>query len=357
MSKLPINQLFDTRILQEFQDAFSEYTGIASVITDSDGKQVTQSSNFSRLCRKLIRKSAENITKCMEYSVESSRKCVKSDKPFISKCHAGLYEISCPIMLEDIIIGSLVCGQIICTDEDEENVKKSLSDMNISDEQLSEISGNLRRMTMEEIQKTADYSFKMAKILSNIAYKNNILIKSNRLRLSSAYVNADDTVLDFGNDVIYNTHAMTSTVMAGIKTICNEQNISLDIQTLSLIPDELLGNPRTIQFVIEGLISFMVKHYTINNLLIRFSCVEEYYLYTLSMEIVADTDSSCTELADFMSNYFSEDSKSENAGSLRIKEAIFSELNGIIDFGVTQDNKFNVRLTIPQLDIRGNNYE
>lgn len=357
MSKISMSQLFDTRILQEFQDAFSEYTGIASVITDSEGKQVTQSSNFSRICKKLIRKSAENVSKCMEYSKQGSIKTVETDKPCIYKCYAGLYEISCPIMLEDIIIGSLVCGQIVCTDEDEENVKKHLLDMNISEKQFSEVTENLKKMTIEELQKAADYSFKIAKILSNIAYKNNILIKSNRLRLSSSYVDAGETILDFGNDVIYNTHAMTSTVMAGIKTICNEQNILLDIQTLSLIPDELLGNPKIIQFVIEGLISFMVKHCSITNMLISFSCTEEYYLYTLSMEIVAETEASCGELADFMSNCFSENSNSENTGSVRIKEAIFNKLNGIIDFGVTEENKFKARLTIPQLDVRGNNYE
>lgn len=353
MSKLSMNQLFDTRILQEFQDAFSEYTGIASVITDSEGKQVTQSSNSSHICKKLIRSSAENVSKCMENSKQGSKKTVENDKPYIYKCHAGLYEISCPIMLEDIIIGSIVCGQIVCTDEDEDNVKKHLSDMNISEKQFSEVTGNLKKMTMKELQKTADYSFKIAKILSNIAYKNNILIKSNRLRLSSVYVNADETVLDFGYDVIYNTHALTSSVMAGIKTICREQNVSIEIKTLSFIPDELLGNPKTTQFVIEGIISFMVKHCNITNMLINFSCSKEYYLYTLSMEIVADTDSSCSRLADFMNNCFSENSNSENTGSARIKEAIFNKLNGTIDFGVTENNKFKAQLTIPQLDVRG----
>ncbi len=357
MPYYPIDQLLDKMITQEFQDAFSEFTGIASVITDSSGKQVTHSSNFSRICRKVLRQSAENISKCMSRSAEASKKSNVTDKPGIYKCHAGLYEISCPILLEDIIIGNFICGQIICTDEGEEYIKEMLLEMNFTQEHISEFLSNIKRMTMAEIQKVADYAFKISKVLSNIAHKNYILIKSNRLRLSKAYVEAEEINLDFGSDVIYNTHELTSSILAGIKTICGQQNVPLDTKVLSVVPDELLGNPKTIQFVIEGIISFIVKHSDIKNILIMFSCTEEYYLYSLSMEIIAETASSCSELSEFMNNCFSENSESENTCSSRIREEIYNNLNANIDFGVTSDNKFRARMTIPQLDVRGKNDE
>ncbi len=356
MSKYSLRMIFDNSILQEFQNSFSDFTGVSAVITDREGKQITHSSNFSRVCHDVINTSPENVMECSKCSLAGCKKSLENGKPYIYKCRFGMYESSIPILLGDVIVGCFICGQVLCTDEDEKALRQILVDMGENQQELDEIMGGITKMPLKEFERIVGYANKIAGIISEIVHKNYILIKSNRLRLSYSYVNAEDSVLDFGNDTIYNTHAMTGTVMAGIRTICTEQNITPQIEFLSEVPSELLGNPKTIQYVIEGIFSFIMSQCKLKNLIIRFSCIRKYYLYSLVMELVTDVEDNQDKLLESMNACFGDNPLMKNIGSSKINKALYGELNGSIDFNITDNNRFTARLTLPQLDVRGDNY-
>lgn len=46
MEKVHLLELIDVDILQKIQDGFSEYTGMAALITDADGAPLTNGSGF-----------------------------------------------------------------------------------------------------------------------------------------------------------------------------------------------------------------------------------------------------------------------------------------------------------------------
>ncbi|HNX57533.1 MAG TPA: PAS domain S-box protein, partial [Spirochaetota bacterium] len=79
--------IFDPEEIQKIQDAFSSVTGVASIITDPDGKPITRPSNFSRLCD-IIRGTEAGRKNC-ERSDAALGKADKTDGAVIYPCLSG----------------------------------------------------------------------------------------------------------------------------------------------------------------------------------------------------------------------------------------------------------------------------
>lgn len=58
--------LFDLKEIQNIQDSFAKATGVASIITDTEGHPITDPSNFCRLCIDIIRKTEKGLINCMK---------------------------------------------------------------------------------------------------------------------------------------------------------------------------------------------------------------------------------------------------------------------------------------------------
>lgn len=65
MDGIDIEELFDLQDLQRIQDEFAEATGVASIITRTDGTPITAPSNFCRLCSDIIRQTEIGLANCI----------------------------------------------------------------------------------------------------------------------------------------------------------------------------------------------------------------------------------------------------------------------------------------------------
>mgnify|MGYP000682583277 CR=1 FL=1 len=63
-TNIKFQDLFDLEEIQSIQDTFAKATGVASIITDTDGSPITKPSNFCRLCRDIIRKTEKGLSNC-----------------------------------------------------------------------------------------------------------------------------------------------------------------------------------------------------------------------------------------------------------------------------------------------------
>jgi hypothetical protein len=62
--RVNFHDLFDLEVIQNIQDAFAVATGVASIITDTNGVPITQPSNFCDLCQNVIRKTDKGLANC-----------------------------------------------------------------------------------------------------------------------------------------------------------------------------------------------------------------------------------------------------------------------------------------------------
>ena len=72
--------LIDKDKLEEFLEIFTEVTGIASIITEVNGRPITKAHNFKGLCGKYSRSTAEGIRKCYESDCYGGRETARLKK-------------------------------------------------------------------------------------------------------------------------------------------------------------------------------------------------------------------------------------------------------------------------------------
>ena len=124
MSDLKLTDLIDVTTLQKIQDGFSDYTGMAALITDATGTPVTIGSGFTDFCQKLTRQSMLGRKRCEECDKLGALQTLKDGKPAVYDCHAGLVDFAAPIMLGDRMIGSFIGGQVL---PEEPNLEKKIT--------------------------------------------------------------------------------------------------------------------------------------------------------------------------------------------------------------------------------------
>ena len=106
----PLDNFIEIDFLQEIQDKFSKATGLAAVTVDYSGKPITKYSNFTKFC-KFIRKNRKWRERCYKCDSCGGIEAARLHKPYVYKCHAGLVDISMPIILNGIYMGAILAGQ------------------------------------------------------------------------------------------------------------------------------------------------------------------------------------------------------------------------------------------------------
>lgn len=123
---MKIRDFVDVKALQEIQDQFSDSTGLAAITVDSDGKYVTEGSNFTEFCMKYTRGSKEG-----------NRRCVKCDNECIGTyfCHAGLMDFASEILVNGEKVGAVIGGQVLPAPPDIEAFRAIARELGIPEEE------------------------------------------------------------------------------------------------------------------------------------------------------------------------------------------------------------------------------
>jgi CheY-like chemotaxis protein len=103
--------LFDLKEIQDIQDSFAAATGVASIITDVEGKPITTPSNFCRLCRDIIRGTENGLFNCMQSDCIIGR--YHEGGPVIQPClSGGLWDAGVSVHVGRKHIANWLIGQV-----------------------------------------------------------------------------------------------------------------------------------------------------------------------------------------------------------------------------------------------------
>lgn len=159
-----IRDFVDLKKLQEIQNDLADATGLAIVILDNKGERVTRESNYSDFCAKYTRNSDDGNRRC--------QKCIKNNSG-IYDCHAGLIEYNMDITLDNEKIGSVVGGQVLSRQPDEDTFRKIAKDLNIDPDAYINALNKIPVKSDKAIRAAADLSSKMINIFINNEYSHN----------------------------------------------------------------------------------------------------------------------------------------------------------------------------------------
>lgn len=115
INKIKLDKIIDINILQNIQNIFSKATHVATITVDYEGNPITEPSCFTDFCN-TVRSDEKLREKCYKCDAYGGIQALINRKPYIYKCHAGLYDFSVPIVIEDKYIGAIMSGQVKLSD-------------------------------------------------------------------------------------------------------------------------------------------------------------------------------------------------------------------------------------------------
>lgn len=168
---LTFYDLFELDEIQKIQDAFSDATGVASIITTPDGKPITVPSNFCQLCKDIIRKTEKGLTNCMYSDAVLGR--FNPDGPIVQPCFSGgLWDGGASISVGDKHLANWLVGQVRNDAQNEEQMMKYACEIGADEEEFRSALKEVTVMSTEQFRQVCKMLYLMANQMSQIAYQN-----------------------------------------------------------------------------------------------------------------------------------------------------------------------------------------
>jgi len=167
---IKLKDIIDLEFLQKFQDDFAKGMGLASVTVDIDGTPVTKPSCYTRFCMDFTHASECGDKRCAESHRKGGEEAARTGKPYIYECHAGLIDFAAPIMLKGRQIGTILGGQVLTHDAEEEKYRKIAEEIGVDPDKYAEAAKEVYILPEERIKAAADVLFLVANNMSNSWY-------------------------------------------------------------------------------------------------------------------------------------------------------------------------------------------
>lgn len=200
LEKITLQDIIPREILQTVQDAFSEYTGLAAMIADANGVPVTKQSGFTEFC-KLTRSSACGREKCQECGRNGAFNSLRSGRPSVYQCHAGMVDFAAPILLNGEYIGHFAGGQTRVYHLDEELLTKKAVEFGVDPEEYIALARQNTVTDWESVERAATFLMEISKVLSQIAYERLQVIRE-KSRIERAAEIQNDFLRDYSQGAV-----------------------------------------------------------------------------------------------------------------------------------------------------------
>ncbi|MEE1028473.1 MAG: PocR ligand-binding domain-containing protein [Agathobacter sp.] len=141
---LSLQEFCDMDQLYRILDNWSKSCGMATVIIDTEGNQVSADFGVTEFCR-------------MVQSCEKGKACCaatwKSDLDGIYECPFGFWDFSIPIVLPDgQVLGKVLAGQAMSVKQKDEEILQKVAELGIDDKTVREVLSRVHRKNDKEMQ-------------------------------------------------------------------------------------------------------------------------------------------------------------------------------------------------------------
>ena len=196
-----LKDLLDVDFLQDFQDNFAYSVGVASLTEDEHGNPLTRPSCFSVLCMKFFRSTEAGRKRCRQSDVWGVKEAVRTGRPAVYECHAGLIDFAAPIMLDGRNIGAIYGGQVLTEAPDEEKFRRIACEAGIDPEEYVAAVKEIPVISEAKLKAIVNVLFSIANTLSEKAYQTLVLKERNR-ELVLAYDHLNNILQTMSDGVI-----------------------------------------------------------------------------------------------------------------------------------------------------------
>lgn len=105
------------KILDKILSDFTKATGLATILVDVHGVELTAGYGFSPFCQ-LMRNNEDTRHLCQTCDMFGGRSSIKNNSATPYVCHAGLVDFSYPVTIDGQVLGFILCGQTRIEDQE-----------------------------------------------------------------------------------------------------------------------------------------------------------------------------------------------------------------------------------------------
>lgn len=116
--QLSIKEIIDIDRLIAVQEKLADLTGISVVTVDRDGTPISRLNNFSPVCQ-LVRSTSLGMDRCIECDRQAIKRALAAERSISYNCHVGLKDCCVPIVVKGEVIGAVLGGQVLLSENDE----------------------------------------------------------------------------------------------------------------------------------------------------------------------------------------------------------------------------------------------
>ncbi|MGL1862176.1 MAG: PocR ligand-binding domain-containing protein [Pseudodesulfovibrio sp.] len=171
LADISFEDLFNLNDIQTLQDQFAQATGVASIITQTNGIPITKPSNFSRLCSGVIRKTEKGLANCYKSDAALGRLSVAG--PIIQPClSGGLWDAGAGISIEGHHVANWLIGQVRDETQTEEGMLEYARTIGADEKEFISAFHEVTSMSRKKFEEISNVLFTIANQLSVTAYQN-----------------------------------------------------------------------------------------------------------------------------------------------------------------------------------------
>lgn len=220
-----LKDIIDIDLLQKFQDNFAVGMDIASVTVDIHGKPVTKPSSYTSFCANFTHSTVIGDNRCAESHRRGGEEAVRTGKPYIYTCHAGLIDFAAPIMVDGMHVGTILGGQILTKSAEEAKIRQTAKEIGVDEEGYINAASKVKITAEKNIRAAAEVLFIVANALSQIGYQ--------QMRLKTA-----------SNELTENFSQISATMeelsSASLTVTENQQSLNEEINNVEKVSDEIV---------------------------------------------------------------------------------------------------------------------
>jgi len=171
LEKINIIDVIDVEVLQKFLDNFASSMNLASIAVDIDGNPVTKPSSYTKFCIDYTHSTKVGDDRCAASHKKGGEEAAKTGKPYVYRCHAGLIDFAAPIMVNGVLIGTILGGQILSDTPDESTFRQTARDIGVNEDKYAAALKDINIINEKNIAAAAEVLFIVANALSQIGYQ------------------------------------------------------------------------------------------------------------------------------------------------------------------------------------------